>query len=312
MKRLRDDGSSSQSCSLSGDSDGQSEVPVIGLGDTSQELTMNGAKTYLKKVEETFQDQKEKYEEFLKVLNDFKALRTDTVGIITKVKELFEGHDNLISGFNTFLQKGYGITLEDDEAAPPKKQPSGSSPGDFYGQSQVPVDGGGTPRKLTTYDALAYLKEVKETFQEQREKYEMFLKVMKDFKDQRVGTVGVMIRVKELFKGHNNLISGFNIFVPKGYEMALDNDEALPQEKTVKCQEAISFVNKIKVRFQNDEHVYKSFLDIWNKYWNEHKDMVEVYNEISSLFNGHPDLLDEFRRFLLEAAYLSAAEHVGL
>ena len=64
----------------------------------------------------------------------------------------------------------------------------------------------------------------------------------------RVGTVGVMIRVKELFKGHNILISGFNIFVPKGYEMALDNDEALPQEKTVKCQEAISFVNMIKVK----------------------------------------------------------------
>ncbi|KAM3713716.1 hypothetical protein ACB098_01G279800 [Castanea mollissima] len=282
---------------------------------------MNGAKTYLKEVEETFQDQKEKYEEFLKVSNDFNAQRTDTVGFISKVKDLFEGHDNLISGFNTFLQKGYGITLEDesskkitledDEAAPPKKQPSGSSPGVFYGQSQVPVDGGGTPRKLTTYDALTYLEEVKETFQEQREKYEMFLKVMKDFKDQRVGTVGVIIRVKELFKGHNNLISGFDIFLPKGYEMALDNDEALPQEKTVECQEAISFVNKIKIRFQNDEHVYKSFVEIWNKYWNEHKDIVEVYNEISSLFNGHPDLLDEFRRFLLEAAYLSA-EHVGL
>ena len=55
--------------------DGQSEVPVMGLGDTSQELTMNGAKTYLKEVEKTFQDQKEKYEKFLKVLNEFKARR---------------------------------------------------------------------------------------------------------------------------------------------------------------------------------------------------------------------------------------------
>ena len=54
--------------------DGQSEVLVMGLGDTSQ-VTMNGAKTYLKEVEETFQDQKEKYEKFLKVLNEFKARR---------------------------------------------------------------------------------------------------------------------------------------------------------------------------------------------------------------------------------------------
>ena len=55
--------------------DGQSEVPVMGLGDTSQELTMNDAKTYLKEVEETFQDQKEKYEEFLKLMDDFEAQR---------------------------------------------------------------------------------------------------------------------------------------------------------------------------------------------------------------------------------------------
>ncbi|XP_075660775.1 paired amphipathic helix protein Sin3-like 2 [Castanea sativa] len=129
MKRLEDDGGSSKSkqpsCSLSGDSDGQSQVPVSDLGATSQELTMNDAKTYLKEVEETFQDQKEKYGEFLRAMDDFEAHRTDTVGIISKVKELFEGHDNLISGFKTFLRKGNGITLEDDEAAPPKKQPSG-------------------------------------------------------------------------------------------------------------------------------------------------------------------------------------------
>ena len=55
--------------------DGQSQVPASGLGDTSQELTMNDAKTYLKEVEETFQDQKENYEEFLKLMDDFEAQR---------------------------------------------------------------------------------------------------------------------------------------------------------------------------------------------------------------------------------------------
>ena len=50
--------------------------------------------------------------------------------------------------------------------------------------------------------------------------------------------------MKELFKGHNNLISGFNIFLPKGSKIALDNDEAHPQEL---YNEARSFVTKIKV-----------------------------------------------------------------
>ena len=39
--------------------------------------------------------------------------------------------------------------------------------------------------KLTTTDALTYLKEVKEMFRDQREKYGTFLEVMKDFKAQR-------------------------------------------------------------------------------------------------------------------------------
>lgn len=71
-----------------------------------------------------------------------------------------------------------------------------------YGQPQVPGGGGGgggvvigggggggggeTPsQKLTTNDALSYLKEVKDMFQDQKEKYDSFLEVMKDFKAQR-------------------------------------------------------------------------------------------------------------------------------
>ena len=49
----------------------------------------------------------------------------------------------------------------------------------------------------------------------------------------RIGTVDVTIRVKKLFEGHNKLISGFNIFLPKGYEIALEDDEAGPQTKKV-------------------------------------------------------------------------------
>ncbi|OMO52741.1 Paired amphipathic helix [Corchorus olitorius] len=152
-------------------------------------------------------------------------------------------------------------------------------------------------QKLTTNDALAYLKAVKEMFQDQKEKYDMFLEVMKDFKAQRTDTVGVIARVKELFKGHNNLIYGFNTFLPKGYEITLVEEEA-PPKKNVEFDEAISFVNKIKKRFQNDEHVYKKFLDILNMYRKEHKDISEVYSEVAALFEDHPDLLDEFTRFL--------------
>ncbi|XP_039159223.1 paired amphipathic helix protein Sin3-like 2 isoform X2 [Eucalyptus grandis] len=188
------------------------------------------------------------------------------------------------------------------------KRPFGSSRGEYYGQSQVTgtgamengggvVGGGSASQKLTTNDALTYLKEVKDMFQDQREKYDTFLEVMKDFKAQRTDTTGVIARVKELFKGHNKLILGFNTFLPKGFEISPDEDET-PIKKNVEFEEAISFVNKIKKRFQNDEHVYKSFLDILNKYRKEHKDINEVYSEVENLFGDHQDLLEEFTKFL--------------
>ncbi|XP_028796665.1 paired amphipathic helix protein Sin3-like 4, partial [Neltuma alba] len=176
------------------------------------------------------------------------------------------------------------------------KRPMMSSRGETSGQPQM-MDGGA--QKLTTNDALAYLKAVKEIFQDKREKYDDFLEVMKDFKAQRVDTVGVIARVKELFKGHRDLILGFNTFLPKGYEITLPLEDEQPvQKKPVEFEEAINFVNKIKSRFQGDDHVYKSFLDILNMYRKENKSISEVYQEVASLFHDHPDLLDEFTHFL--------------
>ncbi|PPS02262.1 hypothetical protein GOBAR_AA18401 [Gossypium barbadense] len=95
-------------------------------------------------------------------------------------------------------------------------------------------------------------------FQDQKEKYDMFLEVMKDFKAQRTDTVGVIARK----------------------------------------------------RFQSNEYVYKSFLDILNMYRKEHKDINEVYNEVASLFEDHPDLLDEFTRFLPDSAAAPLTQQV--
>jgi paired amphipathic helix protein Sin3a len=56
---------------------------------------------------------------------------------------------------------------------------------------------------------------------------------MKEFKAQRIDTAGVIQRVKQLFKGHRELILGFNTFLPKGYEIELariSDDEEEPQE----------------------------------------------------------------------------------
>ncbi|KAM0005896.1 putative transcription regulator Others family [Helianthus debilis subsp. tardiflorus] len=192
---------------------------------------------------------------------------------------------------------------EDPYGSSQFKRSFGASRGESYGQPQAPGgggegtggagggggaaggDGGSSAQKIpvTTNDALTYLKQVKDMFQDQREKYDMFLDVMKDFKAQRIDTAGVIARVKELFKGHNNLIFGFNAFLPKDFEITVIEDEEAPPKRSVEFEEAINFVNKIKKRFQNDDHVYKSFLDILNMYRKDLKSINEVYNEVSLL-----------------------------
>lgn len=49
----------------------------------------------------------------------------------------------------------------------------------------APVPGSGSSQRLTTDDALSYLKAVKEKFKDNKSKYEEFLDVMKDFKAQK-------------------------------------------------------------------------------------------------------------------------------
>lgn len=64
----------------------------------------------------------------------------------------------------------------------------------------------------------------------------------------RIDTSGVILRVKELFKGNRDLILGFNTFLPEGHEIILPpEDEPFLKKKPVEFDEAISFVTKIKV-----------------------------------------------------------------
>lgn len=65
----------------------------------------------------------------------------------------------------------------------------------------------------------------------------------------RIDTVGVIARVKQLFKGHPDLILGFNTFLPKGHAITSPFDEETPpqKKKPVQFEEAINFVGMIKV-----------------------------------------------------------------
>ena len=69
--------------------------------------------------------------------------------------------------------------------------------------------------------------QVKYKFGNQPQVYNDFLDIMKEFKSQSIDTPGVIARVSCLFKGHPELIVGFNTFLPPGYKIEVQCNESV-------------------------------------------------------------------------------------
>lgn len=89
-------------------------------------------------------------------------------------------------------------------------------------------------QRLKVEDALNYLDQVKYKFGNQPQVYNDFLDIMKEFKSQSIDTPGVIQRVSNLFKGHPELIVGFNTFLPPGYKIEVQaNDQGVAFQVSV-------------------------------------------------------------------------------
>lgn len=127
--------------------------------------------------------------------------------------------------------------------------PGGTAPAAANAQN---VSGQNFPR-LKVEDALSYLDQVnldevpdataiaddfllqvKYKFGNQPQVYNDFLDIMKEFKSQSIDTPGVIQRVSNLFKGHPELIVGFNTFLPPGYKIEVQaNDQGFAYQVSV-------------------------------------------------------------------------------
>ncbi|MBA0877894.1 hypothetical protein Goshw_015124, partial [Gossypium schwendimanii] len=145
----------------------------------------------------------------------------------------------------------------------------------------VAAEGGGgggegsTSSEETRNAAERYLKEVTKTFEDQQEKLVMFREVMNDFGTERTDVAGVVERVKELFKGHNNLLKGFIFFLPMG-----DDKDEPPPETMAGFRETLDFIRVVK---EHDERLYRPFMDVIFRYWREHMDVIKLRREVISL-----------------------------
>ncbi|KAI2626401.1 hypothetical protein GGS21DRAFT_530229 [Xylaria nigripes] len=89
---------------------------------------------------------------------------------------------------------------------------------------------------------------------------------------------------------------------PNGQNGGGNQPASVEKRGPVEFNHAISYVNKIKNRFQDKPEIYKQFLEILQTYQRESKPIQEVYAQVTTLFSTAPDLLEDFKQFLPESA----------
>ncbi|XP_055540003.1 paired amphipathic helix protein Sin3a isoform X2 [Wyeomyia smithii] len=132
------------------------------------------------------------------------------VNTSNQVRGSHKGTTNVTTGTGQVLTTMPTNVIPTSQPQPPPPPPQG--------QAQF--------QRLKVEDALSYLDQVKFRFGNQPQVYNDFLDIMKEFKSQSIDTPGVIKRVSNLFKGHPELIVGFNTFLPPGYKIEVQaNDQ---------------------------------------------------------------------------------------
>lgn len=170
--------------------------------------------------------------------------------------------DRSVSGMqvDSFAQPAQGTR----PAQPRAPGPGVGVPPQQRGQAPPPPPphGGGGMRELRVEDALVYLDDVKREFGDRPRIYNEFLEIMKNFKSQEVDTPGVINRVSRLFRGYNNLILGFNKFLPDGYKISLEDlerrDAEYARQQELEANEALAQkpqeAGQVKEESQHSQH----------------------------------------------------------
>ncbi|ORY57174.1 paired amphipathic helix protein Sin3b [Pseudomassariella vexata] len=292
-------------------------------------VILQDALSYLDQVKVQFADQPDVYNRFLDIMKDFKSQTIDTPGVINRVSELFAGHPNLIQGFNTFLPPGYRIECGtgNDPNTIRVTTPMGTTVQSITGRVNQGADG-----SHGQFGSNApFFNHRQSNWQQQQQSQPQHSIESPEATFSAPVTNGSGIFNQTQASGQTAPFDGpTSAQPPRGTSQVQNNTTPIaPVARTaltptpgatgaansgaaqtaniekrgpVEFNHAISYVNKIKNRFQDKPEIYKQFLEILQTYQREQKPIQDVYAQVTSLFNTAPDLLEDFKQFLPESA----------
>ncbi|KAI0410070.1 hypothetical protein F4802DRAFT_543240 [Xylaria palmicola] len=313
-------------------------IPVAGAGGSNgalqqgQQPILNDALSYLDQVKVQFADQPDVYNKFLDIMKDFKSQTIDTPGVINRVSELFAGHPTLIQGFNTFLPPGYRIECGagNDPNTIRVTTPMGTTVQSITGRANQTAEGAHGPSGPN-----AFFNHRSNNWQHSQthnsiESPEAQFSVPATSAPNLVAAASAAHREPVPFDAPGasggahpprstaqvpnssttpnvppparNALTPTPALPPTGINGGNNQQASMEKRGPVEFNHAISYVNKIKNRFQDKPEIYKQFLEILQTYQRESKPIQEVYAQVTSLFSTAPDLLEDFKQFLPESA----------
>ncbi|TID07212.1 Paired amphipathic helix protein pst1 [Colletotrichum higginsianum] len=328
-------GGANSGSAATGAAGGQVQTQQQGQGGIAhgQQPILNDALTYLDQVKVQFHDQPDVYNRFLDIMKDFKSQAIDTPGVINRVSELFAGHPNLIQGFNTFLPPGYriecgagndpntirvttpmGTTVQSIAGRGTQVEghahPSGAS------QPLFPQRGNNWPQQPPPPPP----QQPQHSIESPEANFSTPVQNGPGSFGPAAQNLAAAFEAQGVAQQRGPPLQGAahannaqqpprNAPTPPVGGPANINGTTNQQQQAnlerrgpVEFNHAISYVNKIKNRFQDKPEIYKQFLEILQTYQREQKPIQDVYAQVTTLFHTAPDLLEDFKQFLPESA----------
>ncbi|KAJ1834435.1 hypothetical protein LPJ63_001970 [Coemansia sp. RSA 2711] len=315
-------------------------------------LNVSDALSYLDLVKSQFQDRPEVYNQFLEIMKEFKSHVIDTPGVIERVSRLFYGSPSLIQGFNTFLPPGYRIECSDDPTEGVRvTTPSGSIIPDMHRRTSSSAVAPGANRAQSppgpgSQAAAArnhYQQQPQPPPQQQQQQHPQQYASRDQYASRRTAGSGaaaasghhgvqmMQAAAASAQSGAQPAVPGSTVSQGAAYAGASGAatgpvDARSPgamrspsigaaqrsRQVPVEFNHAITYVNKIKMRFAAEPDRYKEFLEILQTYQKESRPIQEVYGQVQHLFSSAPDLLDEFKQFLPDTSESGPSNMGGL
>uniref|UniRef100_A0A8C8GII3 Paired amphipathic helix protein Sin3b n=1 Tax=Oncorhynchus tshawytscha TaxID=74940 RepID=A0A8C8GII3_ONCTS len=108
-----------------------------------------------------------------------------------------------------------------------------------------------------------------------------------------------MLFVDDLVVIWSGPLNFLHVLERKKKQFALMNFHLVPHHDLYpQVEDALSYLDQVKIRFGNDPGIYNKFLDIMKEFKSQSIDTPGVINRVSQLFHGHPDLVLGFNAFL--------------